>query len=90
MLALSLSQAKLHLSQAIAEAERQHQPVFISSHGKVKAVLLSIHDYQQTQNQMCFAERLQVWRDSYAQDMLIDDDIFTQTRSPEQGRDFSW
>ncbi|HQV22497.1 MAG: type II toxin-antitoxin system Phd/YefM family antitoxin [Moraxellaceae bacterium] len=80
MLALSLSQAKLHLSQAIAEAERQHQPVFISSHGKVKAVLLSIHDYQQTQNQMCFAERLQVWRDSYAQDMLIDDDIFTQTR----------
>ena len=80
MLALSLSQAKLHLSQAIAEAERQHQPVFISSHGKVKAVLLSIDDYQQTQNQMCFAERLQVWRDSYAQDMLIDDDIFTQTR----------
>ncbi|MCB1660151.1 MAG: type II toxin-antitoxin system Phd/YefM family antitoxin [Pseudomonadales bacterium] len=80
MLALSLSQAKLHLSQAIAEAERQHQPVFISSHGKIKAVLLSIHDYQQTQNQMCFAERLQVWRDSYAQDMLIDDDIFTQTR----------
>ena len=47
MLALSLSQAKLHLSQAIAEAERQHQPVFISSHGKVKAVLLSINDYQQ-------------------------------------------
>lgn len=80
MLALSLSQAKLHLSQAIAEAERQHQPVFISSHGKIKAVLLSIDDYQQTQNQMCFAERLQVWRDSYAQDMLIDDDIFTQTR----------
>ena len=45
-------------------------------------MLLSIHDYQQTQNQIDFAERLQVWRDSYAQDMLIDDDIFTQTRSP--------
>ena len=80
MLALSLSQAKLHLSQAIAEAERQHQPVFISSHGKIKAVLLSIDDYQQTQNQIGFAERLQAWRESYAQDMLIDDDIFTQTR----------
>lgn len=90
MLALSLSQAKLHLSQAIAEAERQHQPVFISSHGRVKAVLLSIDDYQRTQNQISFAERLQEWRENYAQEIVVDEDVFAQTRSSEQGRDFSW
>ncbi len=86
MTVISITEAKNKLTQIVHEVE-SGEPIELTRHGIPAAVLVSFEKYRElTEKFSSFSSSLQKFRESKAEYLLKDDDIFSGIRGYEEGR----
>ncbi|MCD6396426.1 MAG: type II toxin-antitoxin system Phd/YefM family antitoxin [Spirochaetaceae bacterium] len=87
MTVISITEAKNKLTQIVHEVELG-EPVELTRHGVPAVVLVSSEKYRElTKNFSSFSSLLQKFRESRAEYLLKDNDIFSGIRGHEEGRE---
>ena len=87
MTVISITEAKNRLTQIVHEVELG-EPVELTRHGFPAAVLVSSEKYRElTKNFSSFFSLLQKFRESKAEYLLGNNDIFSGIREHEEGRE---
>ena len=86
MTVISITEAKNKLTQIVHEVERG-EPIELTRHGVPAAVLVSAEKYRNlTKQNFSFSSLLQNFRESKADLLLHNNDIFSELRGQETGR----
>jgi len=86
MTVVSITEAKNKLTQIVHDVENG-EPVEVTRYGVPAAILLSFGKYRElAERSPSFSLLMESFRESYAEFLLEEEEVFTRLRSSEEGR----